>query len=617
MEILKIRSARHSHPWLSPWLIIGSVALLALILLVLGAKNIHREKTFMERTLLSQARILTEALEASTRTGMMGRSGWGLRQVQLLMEQTVKEPQVLYLRLVDASGRVVAASDPGEIGSQVHLPKGPRSEDQGAFVTFQTKKAFEVIRSYTPWSRHRRSAGIPCPVNGCLPAGRHGASSTLASKAPRFPGSQPLFLIVGLDATPFEEALRQDMRQNAFLLALLFTCGAAGFVSLFWAHGYRLAKRSLRTMEAMTDTIFAQMPAALIATDQDGTIQRVNSAARRIYGTGAQPGRPLSDIPPLSPVLEKLRKHPEPLEEEVTLVSETGETFHILLTGTAIRDMHDRVSGYAILGSDVTTIKTLQERLRRSERLAALGRLAAGVAHEIRNPLSSIKGFAAILANKVSDDPTAREAAKVMQLEVERLNRVITELLEFARPTDLNRRSVDIGNVIDHTLRLVENDAAASEVSVHVDVDPPDLKAEVDADRLSQALLNLYLNAIQAMPRGGQLHIRARRHDGRLVLTIADTGPGIPDQVLPHIFDPYFTTKAQGVGLGLAIVHKVVEAHGGEISVESRNGKGTVFSLVFPDLSPRAGSGSRETVRIHDLEQADERSAQPMAGEES
>jgi len=225
----------------------------------------------------------------------------------------------------------------------------------------------------------------------------------------------------------------------------------------------------------------------------------------------------------------------------------------------------------------------LQQQLRRSERLGALGNLAAGVAHEIRNPLSSIKGFATFLLGKMERESDA-DAARMLIREVDRLNRVVSGLLEFARPDAVRLAPTALASVVEHALSLCASDSAGKGIAVRFTA-APDLPLVVaDADRLTQALLNLFLNAVQAMDEGGVLDISACRDPagGAVLLRIADNGRGIEPEALPSIFDPYVTGRASGTGLGLAIVHRIVEQHGGVIRVESEPGAGSVFFLHLP-----------------------------------
>lgn len=551
--------------WISPWMIVGLVCVLAGILLTLAVKNFHREKQFMMRALLSEANVLMRSLEAGSRAGMMGM-GWGLREVQTLMEETAQQPDVLYVALVDSKGKVVAHSDDDMVGKvlQVSLPAygetSSRFSDEG-------ERAFEVVRAYHPWTS--RQAKRPTRAKRTPTAGAD--------------TDKDLYLVLALDPSPFESALNEDLQHTAIMFGTMFLVGAAGFLSIIWAQYYRVARRSLKNIEAFTATLVNQMPVGLVAVDRDGRIQRTNEAALSILKCDPMQQGNIRELPCFVPLAEQLRSKEIVIEHEVQCRVDENHSVPLLVNAAVIHDADLDRAGYVFLFADLTGIKQLEEQLRRSERLAALGRLAAGVAHEIRNPLSSIKGFATILAGRFSEDDRDRKIAQVMEQEVERLNRVISELLDFARPTELRKRICDCVEIIRHSLGLVERDALQHGVSIEYRVDPEDLKIEIDPDRFAQVLLNLYLNALQAMENGGTLKIGACQKTGRVILSITDSGIGISAEHLPHVFDPYFTTKPGGVGLGLANVHKIVEAHGGEIEVVSVPGQETSFIVSLPD----------------------------------
>ncbi|MFE1283518.1 two-component system sensor histidine kinase ZraS [Klebsiella aerogenes] len=225
----------------------------------------------------------------------------------------------------------------------------------------------------------------------------------------------------------------------------------------------------------------------------------------------------------------------------------------------------------------------LQEAMARKEKLLALGHLAAGVAHEIRNPLSSIKGLAKYFAERTPPGGEAQELALVMAKEADRLNRVVSELLELVRPAHLNYQPVDINALIHHSLQLVSQDAQSRGIALQFTPRPELTSIKADPDRLNQVLLNLYLNAMQAIGRGGVIHVSASEADRqRVKIVVKDSGKGMSDEELQAIFTPYFTTKADGTGLGLAVVQNIIEQHGGTIRAESQPGAGAVFTLWLP-----------------------------------
>jgi two-component system sensor histidine kinase HydH len=231
-----------------------------------------------------------------------------------------------------------------------------------------------------------------------------------------------------------------------------------------------------------------------------------------------------------------------------------------------------------------TSLTRLQKEVETSRRLASLGRLAAGVAHEIRNPLSSIKGFATYFKERYRDNPDDQKTSEIMIQEVDRLNRVITQLLEFARPPVVQKKRASLQALIQHSLRMIERQASSKQIQIVSHLPSEIEEVEVDSDGINQVLLNLYLNAVEAMNYGGTLSVSLSpdQDSNRVRIAVSDTGAGISRQDLEHIFDPYFTTKQSGTGLGLAIVHKIIEAHGGEVRADSEVGRGTTVTVLLP-----------------------------------
>ncbi|MFR1533611.1 MAG: ATP-binding protein [Bilophila wadsworthia] len=315
----------------------------------------------------------------------------------------------------------------------------------------------------------------------------------------------------------------------------------------------------------------------------------MNKAALTLLGMEAPAkgkailGRKPAEVLPsaLAELAAKLLQEPVLPDTEIIL-RHGEEQQYISVRGGHVNEGYEGRLGSLMFLRDLTEVRRLEAEVRRREKLAAVGNLAAGVAHELRNPLSSIKGYATYFGGRFPEGSADREAAQVMVKEVERLNRAIGDLIGLSRPTDIRPRMTGMRRLIGDTLRLIGQDAANHKVAIRFDAPEVLPDVAIDPDRMRQVILNLCLNGLEAMPDGGELFLSLHPEPDALRLEIRDTGVGIAPDALPHIFDPYFTTKGQGTGLGLATVHKIMEAHGGSISVTSEPGQGAVFRLLLP-----------------------------------
>jgi signal transduction histidine kinase len=226
-------------------------------------------------------------------------------------------------------------------------------------------------------------------------------------------------------------------------------------------------------------------------------------------------------------------------------------------------------------------LRQAEEAVRRSDRLAALGQLSAGLAHELRNPMGTVKASAEILARTVSaENEVAREMAGFITSETDRANSLITRFLQFARPLELRPEKADLAHVLDRTVAMVEREAPG--IAIYKNYDPDIAPFPFDAELMERVFYNLALNAAQATPAGGAITVKTRAAGPVAEISVIDRGCGIDPAQIGSIFNPFFTTKPQGVGLGLAIVSKIVDEHGGKIAVESEPGKGSVFRVLLP-----------------------------------
>lgn len=256
------------------------------------------------------------------------------------------------------------------------------------------------------------------------------------------------------------------------------------------------------------------------------------------------------------------------------------------------KSVRGEVIGKVIIFRDLTKIYKIQEEISRMDRLVSLGKLASGIAHEIRNPLAGIKTTAQALGEELSNDDPKREYLNRITKEIDRLNELLKTFFSFAKPQTLNPIPCHIKEITNAIVPFLIREIAEKRIHFIENYYPMLPKINVDKNQMHQAFLNLFLNAIQAMPDGGELKIEATpitinspvgSKRGFVKIIISDTGKGIPPHILPKIFDPFFSTKPKGIGLGLSITYQIIKQHGGTIKVESQWGKGTSFIINLPE----------------------------------
>jgi two-component system NtrC family sensor kinase len=262
------------------------------------------------------------------------------------------------------------------------------------------------------------------------------------------------------------------------------------------------------------------------------------------------------------------------------------------LSANQLQHAMDRLRAYAVeLQAEVAERRRAEEELQRTQaqlvqsaRMAAVGELAAGVAHELNNPLTPVLGLAELVLKKDRLDDAARKDLSIIADEARRAREIVLNLLDFARQTEPHRQQAKVNQTVQGTRALIRSQLESNGIVVEERYDPGLPLLLLDATRLKQVWLNLFVNALQAMPRGGCLAVTTERRDGKVAVRIADTGVGIPPSVLPHIFEPFYTTKpvGQGTGLGLSVSLGIIQDHGGSIEVDSQEGKGSTCTVWLP-----------------------------------
>lgn len=588
----------------SPWIFAAACTLLTLIIGVFAANNYQREKKLMSQALFQEGRAVLNLVSAGARaavrrailTNDFAPDSW-IIAVQTVIEDSSQHPSIALLSMVDAKGKVLAHSDFTIVGqitdtqtmsllenfTDEKLP--PQSQIKSERMDGQD--VFQIIKPYHPM---RANDGMAQRMRHMSPGniGRmmRDRELSLAQKRILDELSQnQYYLIAELEMTEFQALVRKQFVQIVILSIILLLVGTGGLLSLMTLQGYRGSQRRLRRISAFTDILVSSLPIGLIATDVDGTIRTCNTSACEMLGLNQERalGQAPRDILPRV-LLEEMShgKHKdEQLPREVTVIDDAGneKSLHSTLLHFGDNEQHH---GMMLLIQDLSQLKELETELRRSERHAALGKMAAGLAHELRNPLSSIKGLALLLKATSPEDAIDQEKADLLVDEVERLNRSISELLEYSRSARLNKQNIELPNIIEKALQLVHSDLNAANITTSQQFPDTSHTAAVDQDKLIQVLLNLFLNSIQAMPNGGHLAITMWDDTNNVYIEISDTGTGIEPSLRDQVFDPYFTTKLEGTGLGLSLSAKIIEDHLGSLSIDSSNESGTVVTIRLP-----------------------------------
>ena len=381
---------------------------------------------------------------------------------------------------------------------------------------------------------------------------------------------------------PWEQSIVGLVRTLGINLAALIGVGALAFI--FGDQLQRGVETLATTRKAaaalltLHEDIVRSLSSGLITIAPDGVVLTANAAAADILGhPPVFAGQPIDKLMPgLSALVAsargELRRADLQLADDLT----------VGVTVSPLRDVKNQVIGRVVNFQDLTELRRLELQSRRSERLATVGQLAAGVAHEIRNPLASISGSIELLRQAPATSEDDRMLMAIVHREIQRLNGLIGDLLDYANPRPPQLVDFDLGVLIEETLQVARAEPSFAQVTIAMEVDRP-LPVHADPAKLRQVLWNLVRNAADAAAAGGK-HVRvdAQRTLDETLITVSDDGPGIAPEQLVHIFDPFFTTKSKGTGLGLAICHAIVAEHHGHIDVASELGKGTMMEVILP-----------------------------------
>jgi two-component system, NtrC family, sensor histidine kinase HydH len=553
----------HRKLYLPAYLILGVVLILLVFISISTYRLFNRQRQNTQNMVRRQGLALLQALEAGIHSGWLPHR-WDAPDTKRYIKELAQIQDIAYLYIIDAHGAIVFHS-----ATQGTQTAGPHPRWPEANAVIQTRlvqdrdgtEIFEMAKRYGPL----KYAAAADPAAGST-------------------------VVIGLRMAAFNAARRADLHHAFIMTVIVLALGAGAIYFIYVIQNYHQMNRTLRQTQEYARQVVASLASGLLSIDLQGRVVSYNQPALKLLDLAPDRIGVLAldsyldfEATGIADTLANCRPN---LDQEILYQSGDRASLPLSISVTPITHDNRTCRGAVILIRDLSQIKALEAQMRQAEKLAAVGGLAAGVAHEIRNPLSSIKGFARFLQRNMATDAREREYTQVIIREVDRINGVVNDLLTLARPMTAKRVSSDVGRLVEHAVRLVELDAKANAITVRTRIDPDVRPICADNNHLIQALLNLLLNAVHAIGREGVVTVGAENEkDGPWCrIWVQDDGPGVAEEIRAKIFDPFFTTRDNGVGLGLAIVHTIVENHGGRIDVDSP-----------PPQCPR---GSRFTIRL-------------------
>ncbi|NOQ45161.1 MAG: PAS domain-containing protein [Desulfobulbaceae bacterium] len=554
--------------------ILLTTLLLTGLLVTNTMRNLSREQKIMESFLLDEGLTLIRSFEAGARTTMMHEMMGGSLPIETLVQETAKAERIAYISIITEDGTVVASTGKHDMTADIALtrkvlesrePVTTIVNEKGREPIFEVAAIFQILPAVQP------------PGMGMMGKRRWDGKSPETAMLEK--GQAVIHL--GLNTEELVKVRQQDINHSLFMGGLLLLLGTAGFYFLFLYQGMRVTRTTLANMKLYTRNIIESMPDGMITLDSKGQIVACNPRALDFMekDMDSLKGNRQDELFRGWPA-DVLKKDGSVSSFAYTFVHDDGAEVPVEISGSPLLDDQGHDLGAVLLLRDLREIRSMEEQLARSQRLAALGRLAAGIAHEIRNPLGTLRGFAQYFGSRAEDE-ASKEYSNLMVGEVDRLNEIISSLLQFSRPGDPEFKQVNISELLEKTGKLLEHDFKESNITLQLS-DTCATSIEADSDFLLHVLLNLLKNSLNACRKGDSVSLSCEDDEQNIYIAITDNGIGMNREEREQMFDPFFTTRKVGTGLGLAVSHQIVEQHGGSFEVVSSPGQGTTITVTLP-----------------------------------
>jgi len=556
IKLKKDKNHKLSNPFRERNIVLALIVILFLALLLgsLTYKEVQRERYYLWELARSEGLNIAFSIQTLGPRFILNENA--LKEILVLL----KKEGVSYIDICNDKGVILISTEEERWQNIIKIPKAGKIN----FINTKDKKDNRILQVIKPFN---------FDIWKILPI-------------------RNSYLVVGVNLEGYYARLNQTRRRIILNYSIIMALVLLGIYVIFKLQETYIVKKTLNEMKIYTSKLLETMDNAVISVDNNGIIKTFNRKSEEIFGKKKEEvlNKDCQEVLNLNifgeSIFKKCLLEKKNIAQEIIL-EEKGLKKKILDLNTSfLTDESGEITGIVAVIRDITEIKNLNEEMARHKRLVALGKLSAGIAHEIRNPLSSIRGLAQFVYNSFSKIDERKEDLNTIIQEVDRLNKLVVQVLDFAKLKKPNLTFFSLNDLIKKITELFKLEIRNKQIKFNLELSPDISQIQADEDQVRQILMNVIINAIQAIPKKGEIKIKTEkallRGEPAIKLIIEDSGIGIPEKDFNQIFDPFFSTKEKGSGLGLSIVYKLVEAHHGEIKVESKEEEGTKFIIFLP-----------------------------------
>jgi len=536
------------------------ILLLTLLLGFMTYKEVQRERYYLWELARSEGLNIAFSIQTLGPRFILNENT--LKDILVLL----KKEGVSYIDICNDKGVILISTEEERWQNVIKIPKPGKIN----FINTEDKKGNRILEAIKPFNLDMNTQ---LDIWKILPI-------------------RNSYLVIGVNLEGYYNRLNQTRKRIILNYSIIMALVLFGIYVIFKLQENYIVKKTLNEMKVYTSKLLETMDNAVISVDNKGNIKTFNLKSEEIFDKKKEEvlNKDCQKVLNLNILGESIFKkcllEKKNISQEIIL-EEKGIKKKILDLNTSfLEDESGEITGVVAVIRDVTEIKDLNEEVARHKRLVALGKLSAGIAHEIRNPLSSIRGLAQFVYNSFSKTDKRKEDLNTIIQEVDRLNKLVVQVLDFAKLKKPNLTRFSLNDLIRKITELFKLEIKDKQIEFSLVLSPNISQIQADEDQVRQILMNVIINAIQAIPQKGEIKIKTEKTllkgEPTIRLIIEDSGIGIPEKDFTQIFDPFFSTKDKGSGLGLSIVYKLVEAHQGEIKAESKEGEGTKFVIFLP-----------------------------------